>query len=131
MIAIMVLSSLACAAASVAPKAGGLTPLRVYRQDDLKNLMLADVKDNDVIEMRARRITGADLRQWIKRELRVGDPNNPVELAEALRKRYGSESYNLGRCLDGEADVVRVLLGEALFGQTPSDGKHKKNDDDH
>ncbi len=105
---------------------------RVFKEEDLKEMKLSELKDNYVIEIKGKRMSGAEAKGLIRRKLKVSDPTDPVEVARALQNRYKIEQHpqyrDLARSLDSVAGVLLVLMGEA-GAQIPQDTSRQETPD--
>ncbi len=102
---------------------------QVYDEAALKKMKMSDLKDMDLVEIRGVKITGSLFKARIRRQLKIADPANPVEVAEALNSYYNAKRYESKQSYD-ETELARMTedIIAVVFGDQPRAPRSKSPD---
>ncbi len=134
----LVIVFLAGAALSAAPETPGPDQTKpeqarpepqVYDEAALKKMKMSDLQDMNLIEIKGTKITVSMFKSRIRRQLKVADPANPAEVAEALNNYYNAKRYESKQNYD-EAERARMMedLIAVVFGGQPRASGAKRPD---
>ena len=98
---------------------------KVFVFGQMQGVKVGQVGPNDVIVVNKRGMNGAALDDLVRRKLKVSDPRDPKEVADALRKLYADDiarldqrtptgQPKLAQNLDEVSSVIRLLMNEPI-----------------